>query len=76
MDMAKDVYKPEIYEKAAKSLIADGTLSADDFPGFENEDGFKPVQDDFIDGTPYNGRKPNEYINSFEIGLSGDETPE
>lgn len=75
MEMAKDVYKPAIYEKAAKSLIADGTLSADDFPDFDSEDGFKPVQDDFIDGTPYNGRKPNDYINSFDIGLSGAETP-
>ncbi len=74
MDMAKEVYRPDIYEKAARSLIADGTMSEDDFPDFDEKDGFKPVQDDFIDGVPYDGREPNEYLEQFDIGLSGDET--
>ena len=74
MDMAKEVYRPDIYEKAARSLIADGTLSADDFPDFDGKDGFKPVQEDFIDGVPYDGREPNAYLEQFDIGLSGDET--
>mgnify|MGYP000029454293 FL=1 len=75
MKKAREVYKPAIYEKAARSLVADGTLEASDFPDFDDIDGFKPVQDDFIDGRAYNGREPNAYINSFDIGLSGDETP-
>lgn len=75
MDMAREVYKPDVFEKAARSLIADGTLSADDFPDFDRMDGFKPVQDDFIDGRAFDGRAPNDYINSFDIGLKGDETP-
>lgn len=75
MEMARSVYKPEVYERAARSLIADGTMSADDFPDFDEIDGFKPVQDDFIDGIPFDGRAPNAYIDSFSIGLTGDETP-
>jgi|GEM_PF-4711123 len=43
MDIAKKVYRPDIYASAAKELIAEGKLSAEDFPDFEKETGFKPV---------------------------------
>ncbi|WP_416397937.1 CmpA/NrtA family ABC transporter substrate-binding protein [Allohahella sp. A8] len=72
-DLAKKVYRTDIYTKAAKSLIADGLAKAEDFPDFASETGFKPVQTEFIDGVSYDGSKPNAYIDSFKIGLkSGD----
>ncbi|MDX1587718.1 MAG: CmpA/NrtA family ABC transporter substrate-binding protein [Oleiphilaceae bacterium] len=75
MQKARDIYRPDIYRKAAEALIADGHMSAGDFPDFDDMDGFKPVQSDFIDGVPFDGRKPNAYIDSFAIGLKGDEQP-
>jgi nitrate/nitrite transport system substrate-binding protein len=74
MDIAKKVYRPDIYAEAANSLIEDGFMEANEFPDFATEEGFKPPQSDFIDGVVYDGRKPNDYIDSFEIGLKGNET--
>jgi len=71
VDMAKKVYRPDIYAAAAKELIAEGKMKAADFPDFAKETGFKPVQNDFIDGIPYDGSKPNAYIDSLKIGLKG-----
>ncbi|MFY0640201.1 MAG: ABC transporter substrate-binding protein [Bermanella sp.] len=71
MDIAKKVYRPDIYTKAAKELIAEGKMNASEFPNFDTEDGFKPVQKDFIDQVPYDGKKPNEYLKKFNIGLKG-----
>ncbi|MGR9074021.1 MAG: CmpA/NrtA family ABC transporter substrate-binding protein [Gammaproteobacteria bacterium] len=70
MDVAKKVYRPDIYMKAAKELIAEGKASAADFPA-DDEDGFKPPQAEFIDGIVYDGSKPNEYLEKFPIGLKG-----
>ena len=44
-------------------------MSADEFPDFASEDGFKPPQSEFIDNITYDGRKPNEYLSKFPIGL-------
>ena len=71
MKTAKDVYRPDLYAEAAKELIAEGTMSADMFPDFETETGFKPEQTQFIDGVSYDGTKPNEYLKKFSIGLKG-----
>lgn len=71
MDIAKSVYRPDIYTQAAKELIAEGKLKASDFPDFSTEDGFKPTQSDFIDGVSYDGKQPNAYLDSFKIGLKG-----
>lgn len=71
MDIAKKVYRPDIYATAAKELIAEGKMSASEFPNFDKEDGFKPVQKEFIDNVPYNGKKPNDYLKQFKIGLKG-----
>lgn len=68
METAKEVYRPDIYAQAANALIEDGYMVKTDFPDFETESGFKPVQSDFIDGIAYDGTKPNEYLESFEIG--------
>ncbi|OFC72159.1 nitrate ABC transporter substrate-binding protein [Alteromonas confluentis] len=72
MDMAKKVYRPDIYAVAAKALIAEGKAKAADFPDFDSESGFKPPQSEFIDGVTYDGTKPNAYLESFGIGLKGD----
>ena len=62
---AKDVYKPEIWKKAAEMLVAEGKIPASDIP---QTDGYKPATTEFIDGTEYNGKDPIGYINSFKIG--------
>ena len=69
MDIAKKVYRPDIYAIAAKELIAEGKVQAKDFPDFASESGFKPVEESFIDGIPYDGTKPNAYLAKFPIGL-------
>ncbi|WP_157600095.1 CmpA/NrtA family ABC transporter substrate-binding protein [Saccharospirillum impatiens] len=71
IDMAARVYRPDLYQSAAESLIDDGLFSADQFPAFASETGFKPEQTEFIDGIPYNGREPNAYLSRFPIGLQG-----
>ncbi len=73
MDVAKSVYRPDIYAQAAKELIAEGKLKASDFPAFDTEDGFKAPQSDFIDGITYDGKQPNAYLEKFSIGLKGKE---
>lgn len=75
MDIAKKVYRPDIYAEAAKALIAEGKMSAADFPDLDAESGFRPASHTaFIDGIPFDGTQPNAYIDSFSIGLKGDET--
>ncbi len=68
LEQAKRVYKPEIYRLAAEALIAEGVMSAADFPDFASETGIRPVTSDFIDGVPYDGSQPNAYLQSLEIG--------
>jgi nitrate/nitrite transport system substrate-binding protein len=73
IETAKKVYRPEIYTIAAKELIAEGRIKAADFPGFDKETGFRGEQKDAIDGIVFDGRKPNVYIDSFKIGLKGND---
>ncbi|MEH6564081.1 MAG: CmpA/NrtA family ABC transporter substrate-binding protein [Halopseudomonas sp.] len=73
MDIAKKVYRPDIYAVAAKELIAEGKIPAAAFPDFASETGFKPPQSEFIDNLTYDGSKPNAYLQQFEIGLKGDD---
>jgi nitrate/nitrite transport system substrate-binding protein len=68
-DLAAKVYRPDIYEKAAKSLIADKLISASDFPDFTKETGFKAPQQHFIDDIVYDGNTPNAYLEKFALGL-------
>jgi nitrate/nitrite transport system substrate-binding protein len=74
MDIAKKVYRPDVYAAAARELIAEGKMKASDFPDLDKETGFKPPQKEFIDGVVYDGAKPNAYIDSFKIGLKGKDT--
>ncbi|MEW7988940.1 MAG: CmpA/NrtA family ABC transporter substrate-binding protein [Candidatus Thiodiazotropha sp.] len=71
--IAKSVYRPDIYRKAAEALIAEGKISADEFPDFKKETGYRPPQTEFIDGVTFDGTRPNAYIDSFPIGLKGTE---
>ncbi|MBP6683579.1 MAG: ABC transporter substrate-binding protein [Halioglobus sp.] len=72
-EVARSVYRPDIYRRAAEALIAEGVLQAGDFPAFDSETGFRSPQSDFIDGVTYDGTKPNAYLQQFPIGLKGDE---
>ena len=69
MDIAKKVYRPDIYAQAAQELIAEGKMKASEFPDFAAETGFKPATADFIDGVEFDGSKPNAYLSKFPIGL-------
>jgi len=71
MDIAKKVYRPDIYAIAAKELIAEGKMKADEFPDFNKESGFRSPQKEFIDNVVYDGTKPNAYLKMFKIGLKG-----
>jgi nitrate/nitrite transport system substrate-binding protein len=63
---AAEVYKPDIYLQAAKALIAEGKLKADEIP---QTDGYRAPTDKFIDGVEYDGHQPNEYLKRFPVGL-------
>ena len=71
MDMAKKVYRPDLYAEAAKELIAEGKAKAEDFPDFDNETGYRAPQTEFIDNVTFDGKKPNAYLEQFPIGLKG-----
>lgn len=75
MDVAKKVYRPDIYAIAAKELIEEGKLPASAFPDFAKETGYKAPQSEFIDGITYDGTKPNAYLSQFPIGLKENQTP-
>ncbi len=61
----KDIYRPDIWTKAAKLLVDQGHIEESELP---KTDGYKPVTTDFIDGKKYDAKDPIGYINSFEIG--------
>jgi nitrate/nitrite transport system substrate-binding protein len=69
---ARSVYRPDIYEQAAKLLVADGKLEAAAVPF--GSDGYKPATSDFIDGVAYDPRHPAAYIDSLKIGLKTGES--
>ncbi|MFD1292253.1 CmpA/NrtA family ABC transporter substrate-binding protein [Lutibacter holmesii] len=61
----KEIYRPDIWKKAADLLVTEGLIPATDIP---TTDGYKPATTDFIDGKSYNAKDPIGYINSFKIG--------
>jgi len=73
MDIAKKVYRPDIYLQAVSSLVDEGHLKASDFPDLSKESGFRAPQKHFIDNIVYDGSKPNEYLSKFDIGLKANE---
>ena len=71
-DVARRVYRPDIYRQAALELLDEGRGSRADFP--LESDGYRPPTSDFIDGVEYDGRVPNAYLAKFAIGLKGGDT--
>jgi len=61
----KEIYRPDIWTKAAEILVSEGKIPESDIP---DTDGYKPVTDEFIDGKTYDAKDPIGYINSFNIG--------
>lgn len=74
-DLAKKIVMPEVYQQAAKDLIAEGKLTTADFPvDLSKLDGYRtPEATEWIDGIKFDGHKPNDYLKQFKIGLKGDE---
>jgi nitrate/nitrite transport system substrate-binding protein len=73
VQVAKSVYRPDIYQRAAEALIEEGVMKPSEFPDFATEEGFRPPQTEFIDGHTFDGRTPNAYLEQFAIGLKGDD---
>lgn len=61
----KEIYRPDIWMKAADALVKEGHIPETDIP---QTDGYKPRTSEFIDGKAFDGRDPIGYINSFAIG--------
>lgn len=72
-EVAKSVYKPEIYLEAAHLLVDEGLADANDFDW--DSDGYKAATpaEDVIDKIGYEGKSPNAYLDSLPIGLKGDQ---
>ena len=66
-DIAKKVYRPDIYLEAARLLVEEGHAKEEDFPWAS--DGYRAPQSEFIDEITFDGRTPNAYLASFPIGL-------
>ena len=64
-ETAKNVYRPDIWKKAAAFLVEEGKIPASDIP---ETDGYKPATSEFIDGNTFDAKKPIDYVNSFKIG--------
>lgn len=71
-EIAKKVYKPDLYMKAANLLIKEGKIKAEEIP--TGTDGYKKPQTEFIDEITFDGRKPNDYLKQFKIGLKEKQT--
>jgi len=70
-EVARSVYRPDIYLKAAEMVVEEGYAAKADFPF--GSDGYRAPQDEFIDGVAFDGRKPNAYLEAFPIGLKGEQ---
>ena len=66
-EVAKSVYLPQTYLKAARMLVAEGHVAEADFPW--TSDGYRKPQSEFIDNITFDGRQPSAYIDSMKIGL-------
>ncbi|MDZ4136485.1 MAG: CmpA/NrtA family ABC transporter substrate-binding protein, partial [Paracoccaceae bacterium] len=71
-EVARSVYRPDLYQLAAEALIAEGHAVAADFDF--DADGYRAPMAEFIDGISYDGKTPNAYIDSLPIGLKGGQT--
>ena len=67
----KSVYRPDLYDQAAQSLVAAGKAPADAFP---KTDGFRVYARKAIDGVPFDAHHPAAYAAGFTIGLKDGQT--
>lgn len=65
LGIARKVYRPEVWKKAAEALVADGLLNASEIP---STDGFRPATKGFIDAIAFDGKAPNAYLASLPLG--------
>lgn len=66
LDTVKSVYRPDLYDQAAKSLV-DGRKA--DAAAFPKTDGFRVYARKAIDGVPFDAHHPAAYAAGFAIGL-------
>lgn len=66
-ETATRVYRPDLYQAAARLLVDEGKAQEADFPW--NDDGYRTPTNEFIDRISYDGRQPNAYLTSLRIGL-------
>ena len=66
--VAREVYRPDIYLAAAKSLVASGKMAAADLPA---ANAYSAGPSRFIDGITFDPRQPNAYLTNFAIGQQG-----
>lgn len=71
-EVAKKVYRPDIYLAAARELLEEGLIAEEEMPW--DTDGYRDPQTHFIDKITFDGRNPNAYLEQFPIGLKGAET--
>ena len=71
-EVARSVYRPDIYLAAARMLADEGLIAEADVPW--DSDGYRAATAEFIDGVSYDGRAPNAYIDSLVIGLKTGQT--
>jgi len=71
---AKSVYRPDLYKAAAAAVVADGNATEEMFDF--DADGYRAPTPaaDVIDGIAYDGKAPNAYIDSLNIGLKTGQT--
>ena len=67
-EIAKKVYRPDIYRDAANDLIASGDMQAADLPP---ADSYAAPPSQFIDGIVFDPATPNAYLGKFAIGTAG-----
>ncbi|MHA6298179.1 CmpA/NrtA family ABC transporter substrate-binding protein [Devosia sp. CAU 1758] len=66
-DVARSVYRPDLYLEAARLLVEEGLIEEADVPW--DSTGYRDPTAEFIDGVTYDGTAPNAYIDSLPIGL-------
>jgi nitrate/nitrite transport system substrate-binding protein len=68
-EMAKRVYRPDLYLRAAKLLVEESKARNEDFAWDSN--GYLPPARALIDGIEFDAVAPNAYLAKFPIGLKG-----
>ncbi|HTM19331.1 MAG TPA: CmpA/NrtA family ABC transporter substrate-binding protein [Kofleriaceae bacterium] len=65
--VARRVYRPDVYLAAARALLAEGRIDEREVPW--DSDGYRPPTREFIDHVEYDGRQPNDYLDRLRIGI-------